>query len=40
MLILEHPYLAVKALGEWALFQIVYNYTQQHEGVNITGMAP
>lgn len=28
--ILEHPCLAVKAMGEWSLFQIVREYIKQH----------
>jgi hypothetical protein len=29
--ILEHPCLAVKALGEWPLFQIVWDYIKEHK---------
>jgi hypothetical protein len=28
--ILEHPCLAVKAMGEWALFHIVWDYIKEH----------
>jgi len=28
--ILEHPCLAVKAMGEWSLFQIVLEYIKAH----------